>query len=68
MLLISHMTSSNHVKKELYDFTLSHHSAKFVGTRSYGGGDRTILICHVPSSGHRINCKMTLYLEAPNPK
>ena len=42
MLLIYHMTSSDHVFKELYDFMgcrVSHHLARFTGHRPCGSSD-----------------------------
>lgn len=66
------MTSRDHMRKGSYDLigkspsSLKIHPAKFIGNRSYGSGNVTILIFHV-TCDNVIEGYMTLWLGAPIP-
>ena len=45
-----------------------HVSAKCVGNRSCGSGNRAFLICHMTSCDYVIKDHITLRLEAPHPE
>ena len=49
-----------------YPITISHHSAKFGGHRSWGSGDILFLICHVTSRDHLVTVWCDIMKGSPH--